>query len=319
MSDFHLERLLQRARELRVQVEARPGAGATLRWSGQERVVDGGIRFPGRSPASLALCWNKHATKELLSGLGLVVPRGLRFRDPQDPAVARFLAEVQPCVAKPEEGMGGEGVGMGLRDVASLSAHHARHPGLGEWWLLEEQVAGRDLRMHVIGDRIVAACERVPAYVVGDGARSLAELVEARRAQMAGQNPENRLNIDTSAQTLLASQGLDLRDVPAAGQHVQLAQVSNISLGGVPVDVCDQLHPRYHQWAAAVAAALDLPVFGLDVLAQDPSLDPVESGAVCLEINGEPDWLHHTFSERRQHDMARMLLEMMFGPLPGEA
>jgi cyanophycin synthetase len=37
--------------------------------------------------------------------------------------------------------------------------------------------------------------------------------------------------------------------------------------------------------------------------------------AKVLELNARPEWLHHTFSERRTHDVAALILESLFGKL----
>ncbi|MGH1336453.1 MAG: hypothetical protein ACRBFS_10025 [Aureispira sp.] len=53
-------------------------------------------------------------------------------------------------------------------------------------------------------------------------------------------------------------------------------------------------------------------IFALDVITADPTQAPTPSTAWALEINGESYWLHHTFSEIRTHNMARLILKDTF-------
>ena len=55
------------------------------------------------------------------------------------------------------------------------------------------------------------------------------------------------------------------------------------------------------------SAELGMRALALDAMTPDPGLDPVDHAHV-LEINARADWLHHTFSERRTHDIPGLLL-----------
>ena len=81
--------------------------------------------------------------------------------------------------------------------------------------------------------------------------------------------------------------------------------------GGIAIDVTQEIHPAYHQWVSALADFLGTPYFGLDIMTTDYSLDPYQHAKV-LEINARAEWLHHTFSEVRTHDMAGMILGAVF-------
>ncbi len=106
--------------------------------------------------------------------------------------------------------------------------------------------------------------------------------------------------------------GRTLESVLAAGEEVRLKTISNMSVGGVAVDVTDRIHPDYARWVEAVAARLGLDIFALDIVAADPAAEPGSSASV-LEINPRPQWLHHTFSERRTHDIPGLILDHLFG------
>lgn len=289
-----------------VQIER----GAQTEW-----VREGKI-FSTLSSHSEFLCQEKHVCKASLAALGIPVPEGIQLDDARASraAIESLLAHHAPCVLKPSASEGGEGVHVGLTDFAGVveawqpQRHEHAH------FVLEAQVPGVDLRIHALGGRLVAACVREAAYVVGDGTATIDELVATRQAAMRAQNPENRLDLDDDTDALLREQGLRRDAVPDDGQRVTLKRINNLALGGVAVDVTDQIHARYAQWVAAITERLALPIFALDVLTEDPGADPQQHARV-IEINAKPDWLHHTFSERRTHDMPRLILEQLFGAL----
>ncbi|RMG60717.1 MAG: hypothetical protein D6722_20560, partial [Bacteroidetes bacterium] len=87
--------------------------------------------------------------------------------------------------------------------------------------------------------------------------------------------------------------------------------VSNMAQGGHALDVTERVHPRYQTYMDRLARALDLRLFSLDVMTPAPEADPDQAARV-LEINAQPAWLHHTFSEGRQHDIPALILRDFF-------
>ncbi len=85
-----------------------------------------------------------------------------------------------------------------------------------------------------------------------------------------------------------------------------------MSTGGTAVDVTDTTHAGYGEWARRIGDELDLGIFAIDVIAPDERVAPSAGDAVVLEVNSAPQWLHHTFSERRTHDIAGMVLCFLF-------
>ena len=77
--------------------------------------------------------------------------------------------------------------------------------------LVEQFLTGKDYRILVINDQVVAVAERVPAHVVGDGKHTIAELVElANRDPRRGIGHEKvltRITINEQAERLLEQAG----------------------------------------------------------------------------------------------------------------
>ena len=319
MRDAHQQALLDAAARLGLGAEdLLPAWGIdAVRYHLGERElisIDGRINV-GLSHTQVQLCLSKPATRAILQELGLPVPTGLLLPGASPAALAALVA-AGPVVCKPPDGEWGTDVVMGLVTVAAVLDHAAR---LGGSALVQEQVQGQDLRLQALGGRLHVACVREPASVVGDGEQPLAALIAARAREVAALNPDNRLEIDAETTGLLAAQGLDLSDVPEVGRTVVLKRVSNLSKGGRAIDVSEELHPVYREWVAAIGARLGLDFFAVDVVTTDPTADPTAdpapAGARILEINAPCQWLAHTFSERRSHDLAAQILRHLFPAL----
>lgn len=306
---------MQSAPELGVSVEdLLESTGMDLvryRVGDREALVQDGRIYPGLSVLADGLIADKQASKMLLEGAGIPVTEGIAFRDAEEAieAIQSFMEGGGKYVCKPLHGTEGEAVGMNLKDPVDVSMYvedHAEYKA----WLLEKQVEGQDLRIQVVGGRIVAACIRKPASVIGDGNHSLEELIELRNEEIRAQNPQNKLDLDPSSRQLLREQALYLSDVPEPGREVQLKYIGNISQGGRAVDCTDQLHPAYAEWVSKAVQAFNLETFSLDAITSDPGADPALHSKV-LELNARAQWLHHTFSDGRQHPMPRIVLSWL--------
>ena len=122
---------------------------------------------------------DKKMTNALLASAGLPVPRSEVVRT-DDEAVAAANRIGFPVVTKPLDGNHGRGVVLDLRTERAVrsafqrSMKEARNARV----LVESFVTGNDYRVLVVGGRMVAIAERVPAHVEGDGRRTVRQLVE---------------------------------------------------------------------------------------------------------------------------------------------
>jgi cyanophycin synthetase len=281
-----------------VHTEILDGSVDRVRYRRGARSVDvvAGTWFSCLTARTAALLDDKRATKALFRRLDVAT-----LADAEDATGWDEWLASGPVVVKPRTGTGGEGVSLNLTSPRAVrEAVEALDDAI-----VEPFHDGADLRIHALGGRVLAACRRDPAFVVGDGKRTLRSLVQTLEAHTQHHNPANRVLVDPE---VLGPQGVTLGDVPAAGVRVSLNRLCNMALGAIATDVTEALHPEFSAWVERLTDALELPVFGLDVLTDDPGTDPTAGRAAALEINARPDWLHHTFSEGRTHDVATALL-----------
>ena len=192
---------------------------------------------------------DKGLTNALLSAAGLPVPRAEVVID-VEAAVAAARAVGYPCVVKPLDGNHGRGVNLDLRDEAAVRAAFPRAQGesRGGDVVVETYVHGNDYRCLVIGGRIAAIAERVPASVTGrrhatpSASWSRPENADPRRG-IGHEKVLTKITVDDAAEALVRAQGYDLDEVPPCGhvaqagphrQHVDRRHVHRPDPGGAP-------------------------------------------------------------------------------------
>jgi glutamate--cysteine ligase len=139
--------------------------------------------------------------------------------------------------------------------------------------LIEEFISGKEFRFFVIGDEVVGILHRVPANVMGDGTKTVSELVELKNQNpLRGKGyrtPLEKIQLGEAEAMFLKQQNKDFSTIPASGETVYLRENSNISTGGDSIDFTDDIPESYKQIAIRAAQALNVKITGLDMIIQD--------------------------------------------------
>ena len=240
------------------------------------------------SAIAMSRCDDKRITRKVVGGAGIRVPQG-RTATYDDDDLA-FLEDRGALVVKPVRGEQGRGVTVGVRTPEELRRAIARAGGPDAEVLLEELAEGEDLRIVVIDGAVVAAAVRKPAEVLGTGEHTVRELVEAHsRRRAAATGGESRIPIDDLTTEMVHEAGLGLDDVLEAGRTLRVRRTANLHTGGTIHDVTDQLHPTLASAAVRAAAAIEIPVTGVDLLVPDPA----GPDYVFIEANERPGLANH--------------------------
>jgi GNAT-family acetyltransferase (TIGR03103 family) len=242
------------------------------------------------SAVALSRCDDKRVTRRIMERAGVRVARGVVAGQDDGEEARTFLREVGEVVVKPARGEQGRGITVGVRDEAGLEKALALALQFCPDVLVEELVAGEDLRVLVIDREVVAAAVRRPAEVVGDGRSPVSDLVRStsrRRERATG--GESRIPLDDATAEVVAESGLGLDDVPPKGERIRVRRTANLHTGGTIEDVTDRLHPAIAEAAVRAADALGIPVTGIDFLV--PDVDGPDH--VFIEANERPGLANH--------------------------
>ncbi|MCX7970668.1 MAG: cyanophycin synthetase [Negativicutes bacterium] len=245
----------------------------------------------------------KDIVKDFLLMCGFPTPVGKNCYS-EDDVVAEAEKLGFPVVCKPLAGHKGQGVTTGIESVEELKrAFHnilKGHEESGtpfEGAIVEQQIYGTDHRLLAVGGKFVAALERVPAYVDGDGVSTIAELIardnEREVRADTPRSPLCKIKIDDNMIDFLRLQNLTIDSVPAVGQRVELRRVANISAGGVSINVTDRIHPLNVKLVEDIAKYFKVTCLGIDVLAKDISQPWTAGNFGIIEINAGPGVFMH--------------------------
>jgi cyanophycin synthetase len=272
------------------------------------------------SSLAVDVAGDKELTTRLLAAAGLPVPRSYPVRDVAD-AVAAARRLGFPLVVKPLDGNHGRGVHLNLRTEEEVAAAFpaAQDEARRGWVLVETYVAGNDYRVLVVGGRMVAIAERVPAHVVGDGEHTVAQLVERTNADprrgVGHEKVLTRIRVDQAAIELVRAQGFELDEVPGEGTTVKLTLTGNMSTGGISIDRSDEAHPDNVEIAEEAARVVGLDVAGIDFIAPDLAEPVRETGGAIVEVNAAPGFRMHTHPTVGEPQyVARPVVDLLFPP-----
>jgi len=264
------------------------------------------------------LAGDKNMTKKLLDESGVPVPRGIVVRD-EDEAVRGARRLRYPLVTKPLDGNHGRGVTIGIMDEDQLrfGFREARSQAKGRDVIVEQFFEGNDHRILVVGGKMIAVAERIPAQVIGDGISTVRQLVaEVNRDPRRGEGHENvmtRIRIDAHVEEFLARSGLSPDSIPDADEIVQLRATANLSTGGTAVDRTNEIHPDNAEIARRAALIVGLDVCGVDFVCPDITRSVRDTGGGVIEVNAAPGLrMHIEPSEGAPRDVAKPIIEMLF-------
>jgi cyanophycin synthetase len=259
---------------------------------------------------------DKEDTKRALRAAGLPVPEGWLVRT-LDEALALLGGAERPLVVKPPNGRQGQGVSMDVSTPAEMTRAFQLAGGPEQPVLVETQVPGRCYRLMVVGGRMVAAAERMPPIVDGDGHHSVAALIDRLnqdpRRGPGHSFPMTKVTVDGPLLAHLARQGLTLESVPPAGMRVALRASANLSTGATARDATEEIGDGLAADAVRAAQAVGLDVAGVDVVTPDPSRALAESSGVVLEVNAAPGIrMHEAPAEGQPRAVGQAIVDYLF-------
>ncbi len=245
----------------------------------------------------------KDMVTEFLVMCGFPTPQGRNcFTEAEAVSEARKLGF--PVVVKPVAGHKGIGVTTGIKNESEVKIAFQNIVDSAEkentffdGAIVQQHITGHDHRLLTVNGKFAAALKRVPAYVDGDGQRTIEELIETENSKEIrldnARSPLAKIKIDKDLIDYLILQNLQLDSMPDAGERIFLRRIANISAGGVSVNVTEHIHPKNIELCESIADFFDVKCLGIDVLADDISKPWNEGNFGIIEINAGPGVFMH--------------------------
>tara|TARA_B100001287_G_scaffold245476_1_gene222775 strand:- start:12361 stop:15009 length:2649 start_codon:yes stop_codon:yes gene_type:complete len=336
--DYDLSEDIQNMKEIREDVRLGPSTGSIV-----EEAVSRGIPFLrlGRnsliqlgagvnqmrfqatitcktSNIAVDIACNKEQTKKMLDDASIPVAKGDICYDEED--LQETVDDIgYPIVLKPLDGNHGKGASINVTnwEDAVKGLKHAKE--YSRRVIVEKFITGFDFRVLVINNKVVAAAQRVPAHVVGNGKNTIQELIditnEDPRRGYGHENVLTEITIDKSTKRLIENAGYTLETILREKETLYLKSTANLSTGGTSVDVTDLMHPENIFIAERISRVIGLDICGIDIMAPNLTQSLKENGGVILEVNAAPGFrMHLAPSEGLPRNVAAPVIDMLYPP-----
>lgn len=337
-TDYDLEADIMEMREIREKVRLGPSTGSIVEeavsrgipWIrlGTNSLVQLGyginqMRFQATitcktSNIAVEIACNKEQTKKMLLASSIPVADGDICVDEED--LERTIQKIgYPIVIKPLDGNHGKGASINVLNWEDAVEGLGFAKEYSRRVIVEKFITGYDFRILVIDNKVVAAAQRVPAHIVGDGENTIQELIdltnEDPRRGYGHENVLTEITVDRDTMDLLEILNYTLETVPKEDEVVYLKSTANLSTGGTSIDVTEMIHPENIFLAERIARVIGLDVCGIDIMANNLTQSLKENGGVVLEVNAAPGFrMHLAPSEGLPRNVASPVIDMLYPP-----
>ena len=270
------------------------------------------------SNIAVDIACNKEQTKKMLDDASIPVAKGDICYDEED--LKDTIDDIgYPIVIKPLDGNHGKGASINVTnwEDAVKGLKHAKE--YSRRVIVEKFVTGFDFRVLVINNEVIAAAQRVPAHVIGNGKNTIQELIditnEDPRRGYGHENVLTEITIDRTTERFIDNAGYTLGSVLPEDETLYLKSTANLSTGGTSVDVTDLMHPENVFIAERISRVIGLDICGIDIMAPNLTQSLKENGGVILEVNAAPGFrMHLAPSEGLPRNVAAPVIDMLYPP-----
>lgn len=279
-----------------------------------------GSRGSKISKETINTCIRKDKTKEVLMKNNIPVPKGRSFnKDISEKEMINYTEKLGfPVVIKPVDGSLGKGVISNIKTTEHLSesiTYVREDLGYPEI-IIEQYIPGKDIRIYIVDGKVKGAIYRIPANIIGDGISTIDKLIKEKNISRKS-NPHlyyRSIKLNKQLFDKLKIEGLSLNSVLPKNKRLFLRNISNLSAGGDPIDITDELSPKIKDMAIKASQAVGAKQCGVDVL-----LNTKNNTGVVIEINSKAHIGSHLFPlEGKSRDIPKAIIDLYFPELANQ-
>lgn len=236
---------------------------------------------------------DKIIVKEKLLAAGLPAAEGKLFWK-VNPGVEYGLSLGFPLVVKPGRGTHAYHVTAPVNSEKELIEAIRVAKQYQPRFIVERYLTGNLHRLTVIARQHVFACRREGPNVIGDGVRTIYELIEQKNSDPRRSPPGisyttlHQIPLNEATERFLAEQGLTLQTVIQAGQKIRLWKKDSIGSGGDIEEMTQVIHPDNIAMALEAADIFGSDLIGFDFICPDLKKSWHEQTCGILEANSLP-------------------------------
>jgi D-alanine-D-alanine ligase-like ATP-grasp enzyme len=272
---------------------------------------------------------NKNLTYNLLRKNNIPTPETYIVpKNASDEEISRCLSALIQVVVKPLDTNHGVGITIGADTVEKVrtALELTKQYGKQKFALLQKQVTGEEYRFLVLRNKVIAVACRKPPFVIGDGKKTISELIEKLNFDPRRDNDHKSQLTIIKLSDVVVHNGEDfLKLIPKVNQKVELLKTSNLSRGGFSEDYSVTASNALKKIAIRAAKSCFLGIAGIDIMTTDIRHGD-ESNSFVIETNIAPGLRMHEFPiigeprpvaklifkelEKHAHPIARPLIKL---------
>jgi len=154
--------------------------------------------------------------------------------------------------------------------------------------IAQEMVYGKEYRILVLGDKVIAALEMIHPHVVGDGVSKLRSLIKKRQ-----NTTDQKTKLDKQLKWFVMKQGFSLEDIVPKGKTIFYKGICCLAEGGGTKDVTDIVHKDVVDICVKASEVVGKNLVGIDIICKDVSKKQSKKSISILEINSKPNLYRH--------------------------
>ncbi|OFY70400.1 MAG: cyanophycin synthetase [Bacteroidetes bacterium RIFCSPLOWO2_12_FULL_37_12] len=268
------------------------------------------------SSIAVEIACSKNETKELLENGNIPVPKGDVVKTEKE--LKSVIEQLQfPLVIKPVNGNHGKGATINITDYKIARSALRAAQKFSRDVLVEKYITGVDFRALVVNHKFIAAAQRTPAHIIGDGKSSMRDLIKKVNSDpRRGYGHENVLTeimVDKMTKNILKQKGVTLNTILPENEIFYLKATANLSTGGTSIDVTELVHPSNVFMFERISRIIDLDICGIDIMAPDLSVPIEENGGAILEVNAAPGFrMHLAPASGLPRNVAEPVIDMLY-------
>lgn len=211
-----------------------------------------------------------------------------------------------PVVVKPRAGSLSRHTFVNIKGEQKLLHAFRAAKKISSEVLVERFIPGRVFRVTLINNKLAGIAWREPPNVVGDGRRTIRELIEIKNADPRRGPPTQKnttlhqLRVTAKTKSMLRKEGLGLDDVLPAGRKLYLHDKIILAIGADIHELTERVHPDNEELFKKTAAVCRLPLLGLDFICQDVARTWHKQFCGFIEANSLPFVDMHMFPSHGQ-------------------
>lgn len=263
---------------------------------------------------------DKMAVKTKLQKAGLPVAEGRSFWWFQKDQAKTLMRKIGfPVVVKPRLGSMSQHITVNIKNEPDLYKAIKIAKKYSPVFIIEKFLGGvPTYRATVIDFQQVACVQRIPANVIGDGHRTIRELIDLKNSDPRRGQPRQKNTIsykivtDKTVEAFLTKKDFSYKSILAKGERVYLQEKINVDFGGDLREETAKIHPDNLELFRKAAKLFNVRLVGIDFLIKDISLSWKSNPSAILELNSLPYIdMHHFPTDGQGINVASYLCEMV--------